>query len=75
MLKYKYLKNETGTILNNSKEVGLAINSEQTQCMLTSPHQKAEQDRNIKTPNKTFENMMRFKFLGMTLAVKKDADK
>jgi hypothetical protein len=50
-----------------SKEVGLEVNTEKTKYMLLSYHQTAGQNRDIKTANRSFENVEQFKYLEMTV--------
>jgi hypothetical protein len=45
------------TITDASSKVGLEVNSEKTKYMLLSYHQKAGQNHDIKTSNKSFENV------------------
>jgi hypothetical protein len=45
-------------------EVGLEINAEKTKYMLLSRHQNVGQNRDIKTANRSFENVSQFKYLG-----------
>jgi hypothetical protein len=45
-------------------EVGIEENVEKTTYMLLSPHQNAGQNHDIKTGNRTFENVAQFKYLG-----------
>jgi hypothetical protein len=53
-------KNEE-TLIGASKEVGLKINVEKTKYRLLSRHQNADQNRDIKIANKSFENVSQFK--------------
>jgi hypothetical protein len=52
------------TLIDASKVVGLEANVEKTKCMLVFRHQKAGQNRDTETGNRTFENLAR---LGMTV--------
>jgi hypothetical protein len=61
------LKKNTETLIDASKEVGLEINVEKTKYMLLSRHQNVGQDRDIKIPNRSFENVSQFKYLGTTV--------
>jgi hypothetical protein len=45
------------TVIDASKEVGLEINVEKTKYMLLSQHQNAGQNWDIKTANRSFENI------------------
>jgi hypothetical protein len=55
---------DTGTLIDASKEVGLEINIEKTKSMLLSRHQNGGQNRDIKIANRSFENVSQFKYLG-----------
>jgi hypothetical protein len=48
---------------DTSKEVGLEINIEKTKYMLLSSHQKASQNQDLKIANKSFENVLQFRYL------------
>jgi hypothetical protein len=49
------VKNNTGTIIDSSKEVGLEV--EKSKYMLLSYHQNAGQNQDIKVANRSFENV------------------
>jgi hypothetical protein len=53
-------------LLGASKEVGLEVNPEKTKYMLVSRCQKAGQRQSIKTASRSFEDMAKFKYLGIT---------
>jgi ribosomal protein S2 len=53
-------------LLDASKEVGLEVNSEKTKYMLMS-RKKAGQKHAIKTANRSFEGVAKFRYLGPTL--------
>jgi hypothetical protein len=57
---------ETGA----SKEVGLEVNAEKTKYKLLSHHQNAGQNHDIKTANRSIQNVAQFKYLGMTVTNK-----
>jgi hypothetical protein len=59
------IKKNTETLTDASK-VGLEVNAEKTKYMLLSHHQKAGQNHDIKTANRSFENLAQFKYSGMT---------
>jgi hypothetical protein len=59
---------KTETIIDASKEVGLAGNAEETkyEYMFLSRHQNARQNHDMKVANRFFENMTQFRYLGTT---------
>jgi hypothetical protein len=64
------IENNTETLSDSSKEVGLEVNAEKTKYMLLSRHQNAEQNHDIKTADRSFKNVAQFKYLGMTVTNK-----
>jgi hypothetical protein len=66
------VKENSETLLETSSDVGLEINSEKTKYMIMSRHPNSGQNQNIRTANESFENVARFKYLGMTLTDKND---
>jgi hypothetical protein len=61
------INKNTETLIDASKEVGLEINVEKSKYMLLPHHQNASQNRDIKIANRSFENVLQFKYLGMTI--------
>jgi sorting nexin-29 len=61
------IQKNTKALLHASKEVGLEVNPEKTKYMLVSHGQKAGQGQSIKTANRSFEDVAKFKCLGTTL--------
>jgi hypothetical protein len=57
----------TETLIDAGKEVGPEINVEKIKYMLLSRHQNAGQNRDVKTANRSFENVSQFKYLGTTV--------
>jgi hypothetical protein len=57
----------TETLIDTKKEVSLIANAEKIMYILLFHHQTAEQNNNIMTVNRSFENVAQFKYLGMTL--------
>jgi hypothetical protein len=66
------VKENTESLLEASRDVGLEINTEKTKYMITSHHQNSGQNQNIRIANGTFESVAKFKYLGMTLTNKND---
>jgi hypothetical protein len=66
------LKENTATLLEASRNVGLEINTEKTKYMIMSHHLNSGQRQNIRIANESFENVAKFKYLGMTLANEND---
>jgi hypothetical protein len=59
------VKKNTQTLTDASKEVGLEVNAERTNCkyMLLSRHQNAGQTNDMKIANRCFENVAQFRYL------------
>jgi hypothetical protein len=60
------IQKNTEALLNGGKEVGLEVNSEKNKSMLMSC-KKAGQKHGIKIANRSFEGVVKFKYLGTTL--------
>jgi hypothetical protein len=61
------IQKNTKALLDAGKEVGLEVNPEKTNYMLVSRYQKAGQRQSIKTVNRSFESVAKFRYLGKTL--------
>jgi hypothetical protein len=61
------IKENTESLIDVSKEIGLEINVEKTKYMLLSRHQDVGQNWNIKIANRSFENVSQFKYLMTTV--------
>jgi hypothetical protein len=57
-------KENTRTLLEASRDVGLEINSKKTKYIIMSHHPNSGQNQNIRTANELFENVAKFKYLG-----------
>jgi hypothetical protein len=60
-------KENTETLLENSRDDGLEINAEKTKYMIMSRYPNSGQNQNIRTSNELFENVAKFKYLGTIL--------
>jgi hypothetical protein len=55
------IKENTDTLLEVSRDVGLEINAEKTKYMIMSRHLNSGQNQNIRLGNESFENVAKFK--------------
>jgi hypothetical protein len=60
------------SLLEASRDEDLEINAEKTKYMIMSHHSNSGQNQNIRIANESFENVAKFKYLGMTLTNKND---
>jgi hypothetical protein len=58
------IKKDTKSLIDASKEVGLEVNTEKTKYISLSRHQNAGQNHDTKIANRSFENVVRFRYLG-----------
>jgi hypothetical protein len=61
------IKENSETLLEASRDVGLEIKAKKTKYMIMTHHQNLGQDENIRIANEAFENVAKFKHFGMTL--------
>jgi hypothetical protein len=66
------IKQNSETLLEASKDIGLEINAENTKYMIKSRHPNSGQNQNIRIANESFENVSKFKYLGTTLTNQND---
>jgi hypothetical protein len=66
------IKENTETLLETSRDVGLEINAEKTKYMIMSLHTNSGQNQNIRIANESFENVAKFRFLGTKLRNQND---
>jgi hypothetical protein len=60
------IKENSETLLEASRDIGLEINAEKTKYMIMS-YPNSGQNQNIRIANESFEKVATFKYLGMTL--------
>ncbi|KAJ4444417.1 hypothetical protein ANN_06209 [Periplaneta americana] len=61
------IRENTGILLEASKEIGLEVNPEKTKYMIMSRDQNIVRNGNIKIGNISFEEVEKFKYLGATV--------
>jgi hypothetical protein len=66
------IKENTETLLEASREVGVEICAQKTKNMIMSRHQNSGQNQNIRIANESFENVANFKYLETTLKNQND---
>jgi hypothetical protein len=57
------IKENTGSLVVASKEIGLAVNAEKTKYTVMSRHQNAGRNHYVKTDNKSCETVEQFKYV------------
>jgi hypothetical protein len=58
------IKENTETLLEASRDVGIEINAEQTKYIIMSHHPYSGQNQNIRIANELFENVAKFNTWG-----------
>jgi hypothetical protein len=66
------IKENSETLLEASRDIGLEINAEKTKYMIMPRHPNSGQNQNIRIANESFENVTKFKYLGTTLTNQND---
>jgi hypothetical protein len=66
------MRENSETLLEASKDIGLEINVEKTKYMIMSRHLKSGQNQNIRIAKESFENVAKSKYLGITLTNQND---
>jgi hypothetical protein len=62
----------TETLLEASRDIGLEINAKETKYLIMSRHQNSVQNQNTKIANESFETVTKLKYLGVTLTNQND---
>jgi hypothetical protein len=57
------IKENSETLLETSRDIGLEINAEKTKYMIMSPHPNSGQNQNIRIANASFANVAKLKYL------------
>jgi hypothetical protein len=66
------IKENTETLLEASRDIGLEINAEKTKYMIMSRYPNSGQNQKVRIANESFENVATFKYLWMTLRNQND---
>jgi hypothetical protein len=61
------IKENSETLLEASRDIGLEINAQKTKYMNMSRHPNSGQNQNIRIANESFEKVAKFSYLGTTL--------
>jgi hypothetical protein len=61
------IKENSETLLEASRDIGLEINAGKTKYMIMSLHPNSGHNQNIRIANESFEKVAKFKYLGTTL--------
>jgi peptide methionine sulfoxide reductase MsrB len=61
------IKKNTEALLQASREICLKVNTEKTEYMVMSHHQNAGKYHSLLIANKSFEDLTKFRFLGITV--------
>jgi hypothetical protein len=66
------MRENTETLIEASRDVGLEINAEKTKHTIMPCHRNSGQNQNIRIANESFENEAKFKYLVTTLTNQND---
>jgi hypothetical protein len=66
------IKENTETLIEASRDIGLEINAEKTKYMIMSHYLNSGQNHNIRIANESFQNVEKFKYLGTLLTNQND---
>jgi hypothetical protein len=66
------IKENSETLLEASRDIGLEINAEKAKYLIMSRHPNSGQNQNIRIANESFENVAKFKYLWTTLTNQSD---
>jgi hypothetical protein len=66
------IKENSETLLEASRDIGLEINTEKTKYMIMSLYPNSRENQNIRIANESFENVAKYKYLGITLTNQND---
>jgi ribosomal protein S2 len=66
------IKEDTETLLEVSRDIGLEIKAEKTKYMIISRHPNSGQNQNIRIANELYENVAKFRYTGTMLTNQND---
>jgi hypothetical protein len=66
------IKENSETLLEASRDIGLEVNADKTKYMIMSHHPNSGQNQNIRIANESFEKVAQFKYVGMMLTNQND---
>jgi hypothetical protein len=70
MSKYRTIKENTESLLEAGRDVGLEINTEKAKFMIMSRRPNSGQNQNIRTANESFEKVEKLKYLRTTQQIR-----